>query len=1443
MLWQVIRRYIADQIASIQVWCNHQRQPPCQNGNVTGANLLDLIVTQSLDLHLVAAFRHAVPQYPTDIDLTGETGEEWATWMRSEGTSFRFPRGHPSAHDGTTKSAYCSIPKLSVGGGLGLSFNFSAREANYTSMNAFLWTWLSQLLSWSKSRWISYQGSGGITPNMFSQHFDVVGKMYDLGDDDLLRICLCTLKDNIQADRQHPTLLVLNNVDASSDWQMSVVKKLHDTFRGSHLRLKVLITSREIYTIEQSLGLIVHRMFRHPRKETASKPGKAQKLSMLQTRNKTALHIFRRHYPVVNRLRLTTTNVASLVQPPNPRELQESGVSTSSRLTQYYKPNHHLTKQLLDRSLSNPSSVERPLEDLALTIILRCMRPLKKAEFESLLNMAMDPSSTTPDKASKKVEELYGGRFVITQGRVLPAKDMVREARQPQEDSADDQWYREETESHSDLANWCLRYLQLPGNRDILVGIRESDRMPCANHGLLWYAVDHWAEHARRSEGFWNADQPAFQSLLEDHMAVLNLWTVAKVLRQPAIPCVTARPRTALSILAHHGLASAVDLVINLARGNDSFCDELADAFIAAASSGNRETIRVLTQQVELRRFDVDQAVLAAIESKDEEALVEVIDYSSRLGLEFGDTAAYLARAASLDNVVALQVLHEKILKHKPLDEHSKTSFPLSLACYTQKPEILLALLKNGLGPPPGDVKGWRQPMETVCCYGGSALVRPLLEHFESKHPGDTELMTSICREMLKKADDYGQCAVISSILDWASAHSLILLNQHILCLSDAFWSNMKNAKFLMSPFKQPKAFEEGDTLFKKAVFVFFAKAVFGIAQELLQPPMTMGEETFCSLLRTAILKCNEKLVCLICTVGSRSNIDMTHPAVRDTILTEGLIQTSIKSNFIAPLLELKLDPSLEVPSLGRSMLGYAAYHNQIGAVRALLAAGAKVNEGGDDWTPLHCAYDNTEITELLLASGADVNLRDVSNRSALYFASKWGHGGVASAILGKKPHRDTLEQALGVALENSRAHIAELLVKHDDDLTTESSDAEAWLAMAVSTSDAALVNLILDRCRSLDINQLSSDDWAEAPLHSISHSTEAVIVRTLAARGADVNILNWRKETPLWKAAAADNLSVAHCLVRRGAKVNGPANQPLALVEACGSATPDFVKFMLDEGADVNAACYANPGTALHAALLREQGESEAATSKAQILDVLLNTDGINVRIRSRLWGSVLSAAALKCQPSIVSRLLKMGVDANDVDHLGREPIHFALLQSVETAQLLLREEGVTLDGEDRLGRHALHFAVQSQRSDIVEFILRERPHLVNKPDIHGWTPLLWALRAPPTFCSSTTPDQLKQMLTLLLNSGASKFVKGDGADGEVWTPARLASYRGLSEDVLELVTPDEGELGQRQEFDRDIWTEACGRQGQFQATVYCHMCLAVREKSFHFPSIVPLL
>ncbi|PNP56625.1 hypothetical protein THARTR1_03321 [Trichoderma harzianum] len=198
-----------------------------------------------------------------------------------------------------------------------------------------------------------------------------------------------------------------------------------------------------------------------------------------------------------------------------------------------------------------------------------------------------------------------------------------------------------------------------------------------------------------------------------------------------------------------------------------------------------------------------------------------------------------------------------------------------------------------------------------------------------------------------------------------------------------------------------------------------------------------------------------------------------------------------------------------------------------------------------------------------------------------------------------------------------------------------------------------------------------------------------------------------------------------------------------------------------------------------------------------------------------------------MKCKLEVVTRLSEMGAVANESDHLGREPIHFALLQSVEMAELLLREEGVTLDGRDKFGRHALHFAVQSRRLDVVKFVLHERPRFLNEPDIHGWTPLLWALRSPSPICVQMTEDQLKDILELLINQGASKFVKGTGTKNEFWTPVKLASYSGL--DVLEIVRPSPEELNRCDDEFKDLWYEECERHGTHRLTAYCDICLAV--------------
>ncbi|KAL6895353.1 ankyrin repeat-containing domain protein [Trichoderma longibrachiatum] len=1330
--------------------------------------------------------------------------QDWAAWEKSAGPSFRLTRRVDGARERATTIDPCFIQLL---------------------------------LRFKMGLIMALVNTDSITPDYFSQHFDGLDKAYRVTDDDLFRICLSMFKKQLQNSRTFSTLMVLDNVDANVAWQASLVKELHETFQGSRLRLKVLITSPRIDVIRRSIGVAPQRSQESTGQDASTEEAYsatylkhseiAWRTSDVQPIDSAAWYIAERYHPQFQRLRSAIANF-----PPWLRSVLQRWLQDNTDLSSLRGVVDDLlscpTEQFVIRAILNSISVKRPVAASAMTIILWCLRPLKKDEFEVLLSLATASSPTSERETFREVASLFHGLVIALRGRVSLANGMVREALPLHGDAMSVEWCRGETQSHSDLADWCLDYLRLPENQDILREANEKDRElgRDARHSLLWYAVDHWAEHARRSQCCWSPERQSFQSLLEDQGVLLDLWAVAWSKQQPALPSLAAGPRTALSILSQHGLLSAVEIILGMTRGQDAFSVELAGAFTAATSSGHFETIRVLAQEAEFGWFDVGQAVLASIETGGEQILVDVIGYAERLGLDFGDTRAYVARAASLDNVVALRVLQDKVLKHRPFEELSKCSISLSLACYTRKPDMLLELFGLGICPTAGDEEGWRRPMETICRYGGTALVEPFLAQFKSSHDQEHQKSIDFCQTSLQVTDEYAQYAATSSILNWASRNSLVLLDENIIQeLTASFWSDAEHVRLLTSHLRQPESFGKGDMMFKKAVFAFLEKGVIEAAQELLRPPMTIDERDFCTLLSTANGEAKEKLVRLICSVGARSGIDMSHPAVRHVILTDGFIQKSIDDGSIASLLEYNLDPNIEIPNLERSMLGHAAYKGKVDAVRALLAAGAKVNVGGDDWSPLHCAYDSPEITALLLEHGADVDARDDSQLSALYFASKWGHDGVVSAILRMKPSRDTLEQALSSALSNSQTKIAELLTKHDADLTIESSDAVDWLEDAVWASDAVLVQLILDRCRHLDINFVSGDRWSWAVLHRMDWTIELSIIRVLVARGADVNIADWRNGTPLYYAARADNLGAARCLVRWGAEINGSVDQPLPLGPACEFASPEFVKFLIDEGADVNAVCYDNPGTALHAALLRDM--SEDAMNKTHIINYLLAMDGIDVRIRSHSWGSVLSVAAMNSQPAIAARLLKMGVVANDLDHLGRQPIHHALLQSVEMAQLLLREEGVTLDGEDRLGRHALHFAVQSRRPEIVEFVLQKRPFLVNKPDIHGWTPLLWAIRPPPMFCEPRTDDQLKTVLALLLANGARKLVRGDGADGEVWTPVRLASYCNLKADVLDLVTPSADELRELHEDDGDLWTETCNRQGKL-SDIYCDICLA---------------
>lgn len=100
----------------------------------------------------------------------------------------------------------------------------------------------------------------------------------------------------------------------------------------------------------------------------------------------------------------------------------------------------------------------------------------------------------------------------------------------------------------------------------------------------------------------------------------------------------------------------------------------------------------------------------------------------------------------------------------------------------------------------------------------------------------------------------------------------------------------------------------------------------------------------------------------------------------------------------------LKADPKARDvrTALGSTPLHYAALNENIGPLKALLAAGANVNARDNEGvTPLHMAAyaTRTEHVKLLLAAGADVNAKTDAGRDVLSMARKVRADEVAGII------------------------------------------------------------------------------------------------------------------------------------------------------------------------------------------------------------------------------------------------------------------------------------------------------------------------------------------------------------------------------------------------------------------------------------------------------------
>ncbi len=186
------------------------------------------------------------------------------------------------------------------------------------------------------------------------------------------------------------------------------------------------------------------------------------------------------------------------------------------------------------------------------------------------------------------------------------------------------------------------------------------------------------------------------------------------------------------------------------------------------------------------------------------------------------------------------------------------------------------------------------------------------------------------------------------------------------------------------------------------------------------------------------------------------------------------------------------------------------------------------------------------------------------------------------------------------------------------------------------------------------DVNE--PDPMGYAPIHHAVIRGDRRLLEVVLAHGAKVDLLNGKKESALFLAAALGKVDCLYLLLLVGAdpNIHIPPNGTTPLFEATLSAPVEVVQLLLEHGADPNAHNGWNE-TALHAAAKIDPLRSEAMTR-------LLLAHGADPDARDLRGYSALHVAASRGNLAPVRVFEELGRDLNGKTPLGSTPLDVAI-------------------------------------------------------------------------------------------------------------------------------------------------------------------------------------
>ena len=413
--------------------------------------------------------------------------------------------------------------------------------------------------------------------------------------------------------------------------------------------------------------------------------------------------------------------------------------------------------------------------------------------------------------------------------------------------------------------------------------------------------------------------------------------------------------------------------------------------------------------------------------------------------------------------------------------------------------------------------------------------------------------------------------------------------------------------------------------------------------------------------------------------------------------------------------------------------LTLAAHHGHTETVRYLVGLPeVDVDQPGRDrYTALHSAVieGHSDVVQVLIDAGADIEAKDYDRRSPLLVASALGNLGIVKMLFEAGAgvcvtHMDS-DTCLTLAAHHGHTETVRYLAGLPEvDINHKGKDRDTALHKAVYKGHSKMVQVLIDAGADIEV----TGDFGRSPLLVASTLGNLRIAKMLVKSDARVCVTDHDGDTCLTLAAHFGNTKTVRYLASLPkVEVNYPArDQYTALHSAVNQVHPGVVQVLIDAGADLDAKDLCGNSPLDHAirgedivcvkmlveagAALSEAGKEvksslllavHTATSSAEIVHYLVGLPQVDVH-EVRDGSSVLfTAVRWGCHgdDEVVKVLIDAGAVIEAKDEEGQSPLLVASSRGSTPIVKVLVEAGAKVCVTDNEGDTCLICAVRNEK------------------------------------------------------------------------------------------------------------------------------------------------